>query len=253
MNYDDVPMADTNDEGYTPLQRPAALADMTTHGEQPQERPFQHALPPLPPPSNFNGGNDFGARGQEFGNNRGARGTRGNNRPHRGRGGFGQQRSPVNNYHGGFPQKNGYSNQGHSSAPRVPNINVPHTPNITPQNAPYQSMTPSPITPLPNVSFNFGRGFQPPSNFPSFPPPPGQGIPGLTPPPPFPQPFNFQQPQQQHHFHPPPPPPPQHSYNTPPTANASQANPFTGAWASNPAVAAALQRQIEEQRRAQGQ
>jgi len=257
MNYDDVSMPDANEEGYTPLQRPADLADMMTKGEPPQERPLQHFLPP-PPPSHFNAGNEFAGRGRGYGNNRGARGGRGGSRPYRGRGGFGQHRdnqfsqqnASTNNYQNGYSQQNGSAHQNYSTAQSIPNINVPNTPNISAQNISYPPMTPSPITPLPNASFNFGRGFQP-INFPPFPPPPPmQGIPGLPPPPLFPQNFNYQPPQQQTNQY---QPQPQHSYSANPPAAERQANFVSGAWANNPAVAAALQRQIEEQRRAQGQ
>ena len=203
MNYDDVPMQDTNEDGYTPLQRPADLTDMMARGEPPQERAMAHPLPPPPPSSSFSigGRGDFG--GRERGYNSHPRGGRGGSRPFRGRGGFNQprdnsrqfpqQNSPSNNnYQTGFSQRGSYTNS--TTAP-VPNTNIPNTPSTTPHNITYPPMTPSPITPLPNGTFNFSHpSFQPPSqNFSSFPPPPPPqhaGIPGL---PLFPQNFNFRQ------------------------------------------------------------
>ena len=253
MNYDDVSVPDTNDDGYTPLQRPSNLADMMTRGEQPQERALAH--PPPSPPSHLKGG-EFGGRGRGrgYGQNRGGRG--GFRHPRGGRGGFNQQ-PRLNQYaqqnassyqHNGLVQQNGYSSshQTNSMAPPIPNISVPTTPSITPQNISYPPMTPSPITPLPNVPYSFGRGFQPPTNFPPFAAP--LGIPGLPPPPGFLQNYNYQQqqPQPNHYQN-------HQQYGAQQGAGEGQANYLSGAWANNPAVAAALQRQIEEQRRAQGQ
>ncbi|EXJ57260.1 hypothetical protein A1O7_07607 [Cladophialophora yegresii CBS 114405] len=251
MNYDDVSMPSTTEDGYTPLQRPADLTDMIARGEQQPERGVPHSLPPPPPPSQFRGSGDFGGRGRGYG-----RGGRGGFRPGRGRGGFSQPRDNHFNQHNasahqqnGFPPQHGYPHQKPFTAPPVPNINVPTTPSITPQNITYPPMTPSPITPLPNVSFNFGRGFPAASTFPSFPPPP-PGMPGFPPPPPYQHNFNFQQQQQQQqhqHQH-----PPQPSFAANSTAGDGQNTFLSGAWANNPAVAAALQRQIEEQRRNHG-
>lgn len=245
MNYDDVSMADTNDDGYTPLHRPADLADMMSRGAPPQTNSF----PPPPPPLQFRRG-DFGGRGRGgFGQN--GRG-RGGFRPNRGRGGF-NQHDLSGHRQNGFTRQDGYSNSHNTTASSMPDINVlPITPSITPQNVSYPPMTPSPITPLPNVSFNFGNmGFQSPSNFPSFPPPPPPGtIPGLPQMPMFPQNFNsFQQQQQPNQY----PPQQQNHAAAPNTTQAQMSNFLSGAWANNPAVAAALQRQVEEQRRAQGQ
>jgi hypothetical protein len=251
MNYDDVSMPDANDDGYTPLQRPADLTEMMTRGEQPQERSMPHPLPPPPTFSNFDRGNEYGGRGRGHGH----RGGRGGSRPHRGRGGFSQPRDNQFNQHNqnNFSPRNGYAHQNNSATPPIPNINVPTTPSITPQNITYPPMTPSPITPLPNVSFNFGHLFQPPSNFNAFPPPPPpQAIPGLPPPPPFPQSFSFQQqPTQRQPNHHQPPQSPYAANST--HSNEGQPNYLSGPWANNPAVAAALQRQFEEHRRAQGQ
>ncbi|KAJ9615921.1 hypothetical protein H2200_001998 [Cladophialophora chaetospira] len=252
MNYDDVSMPDANDDGYTPLQRPADLTEMMGRAEQPQGHGGPPHLPP-PPLSQFKGG-DFGGRGRGrgFGQNRG---VRGGSRPYRGRGGFDQSRgnqfghqNASNHHQNGFPQQNGYASHHNSTVAPIPNIQVPTTPSITPQNIKYPPMTPSPITPLPNVSFNFGGGFQPPSNFPSFPPPP-PSIPGLPPPPLFPQNFNYQQqqPQQYTNYH-----QAQQPFPANPPVPPGQANFASGAWANNPAMAAALQRQLEEHRRTQG-
>ncbi|KIY03663.1 uncharacterized protein Z520_00354 [Fonsecaea multimorphosa CBS 102226] len=247
MNYDDVSVPDTGDDGYTPLQRPTELTEMIAKGEQPQERGMMHPLPPPPQSSHFRGG-ESGGRGRGYGHGRGGRGGF---RPQRGRGGFNQPREPppfgqYNASHG--THQNGYNPS--SSAP-LPNLNVPTTPSITPQNITYPPMTPSPITPLPNVPFNFGQGFQPPTNFPSFaaplgmpPPPPPQLFPGAN--------FSYQQQQQQqpgqYHLQ-----GGQNHYGSKPHTGGQQTNYLSGAWASNPAIAAALQRQVEEQRRTQGQ
>ncbi|OCT46942.1 hypothetical protein CLCR_02300 [Cladophialophora carrionii] len=252
MNYDDVSMPSTTEDGYTPLQRPADLTDMMARGEQRPERGGPHSLPPPPPSALFRGSGDFRGRGRGYG-----RGGRGGFRPNRGRGGCNQPRDNHFNQdnasarqQNGFPQQHGYSHQNPFTAPPIPNINVPTTPSITPQNITYPPMTPSPITPLPNVSFNFGRGFPAASTFPSFPPPP-PGMPAFPPPPPFQHNFNFQQQQQQHQqqTH---QPPPQPSYGANSTAGDGQNTHLSGAWANNPAVAAALQRQIEEHRRNHG-
>ncbi|KIW65863.1 hypothetical protein PV04_08081 [Phialophora macrospora] len=253
INYDDTSMPSANDDGYTPLQRPADFTDMMARGEQHQARGTPHSLPPPPPPSNFRGSSDFGGRGRGHG-----RGGRGGFRPNRGRAGFNQPRDNHFNQHNasthqqnGFPQQQGYSHQNPFTAPPIPNISVPTTPSLTPQNITYPPMTPSPITPLPNVPFNFGRGFPAASTFSSFPPPP-PGMPGFPPPPSFQHSFNFQQQQQtnqpQHQHQ----PQSQQTYAAHSTAGDGQATYLSGAWANNPAVAAALQRQIEEQRRNQG-
>ena len=255
INYDDVPMPDTNEDGYTPLQRPADLADIMTRAEQPQEHAMPTLLPPAPPPSHFRRGGDYGGRGRGRGYDRGGRGGF---RPNRGREGFdpprdnhfSQQNASNTNYQNNYRQQNGYVHQHNPTAPPIPNISVPNTPNITPQNSAYPPMTPSPITPLPNVPFNFGR-FQPPTNFSSFPAPPPPTMPGLPPPPPFPHTFNYQQPyqhQQSNNYQ-------LQQFNAAISNPAGEGQPsyLSGAWANNPAVAAALQRQIEEQRRGQGQ
>jgi len=251
MNYDDVPVPDTGDDGYTPLQRPTELTEMMAKGEQPQERGMMHPLPPPPQSSHFRGG-ESGGRGRGYGHGRGGRGGF---RPQRGRGGFNHQpREPpfgqYNASHG--THANPYN--ATTSAP-LPNLNVPTTPSITPQNVTFPPMTPSPITPLPNGPFNFGQAFQSPSTFPSF-----AALPGMPPPPPLPQgqlfpgttfPYQQQQQQQQQQG--------QYQggnnqYGSKPYVGGQQTNYLSGAWASNPAIAAALQRQVEEQRRqTQGQ
>ncbi|KAH0832485.1 hypothetical protein AYO21_05167 [Fonsecaea monophora] len=243
MNYDDAPVPDAGDDGYTPLQRPPDLAEMVAKGEQPQEafrdRGMTHPLPPPPQTSHFRGG-ESGGRGRGYSHGRGGRGTF---RPQRGRGGFNQHQPqqprepPFGQYNASRSNhQNGYNPS--STAP-LPSLNVPTTPSITPQNITYPPMTPSPITPLPNVSFNFGQSFQPPANFAPFVAPPG-----MPPPPLFPggnfAPHQQQQLQQQQQQH-------LGQYQGGPQ------NYLSGAWASNPAIAAALQRQVEEQRRAQGQ
>ncbi|KIW23607.1 uncharacterized protein PV07_11794 [Cladophialophora immunda] len=249
INYDDVPVPDAGDDGYTPLQRPSDLAEMVAKREppreQPRERGMMHPLPPPPQSSQFRGG-ESGGRGRGYGHGRGGRGGRGDRggfRPQRGRGGFNQPREPpFSQYNASHSNhQNGYNP---STAP-LPNLNLPTTPSITPQNITYPPMTPSPITPLPNVPFNFGQGFQPPSNFPSFAAPPG-----VPPPPPlFPgSNFPFQQQQTGQYQG------GQNPYGSnSPHAAGGQTNYLSGAWAGNPAIAAALQRQVEEQRRAQGQ
>lgn len=231
INYDDVP--DANDDAYTPLQRPANLTDMMTNREQPQERGLTHPLPPPPPSSHFGRG-DFGGRGRGH-----ARGGRGGFRPHRGAGGFSQSRGPSFDKSSGprSNHQNEFSRYNRPAAP-VPNLSLPATPSISPQNLPYPAMTPSPITPLPHVPPNYG-GFQPPANF-HFAPPSMQGAgPPLNP-----------------HFH-------QQSHQVSQQGQMNQGQPpqhagglhtnyLPGPWASNPAIAAALQRQVEEQRRNQG-
>ncbi|OAP63160.1 hypothetical protein AYL99_02387 [Fonsecaea erecta] len=287
MNYDDVSMPpDAGDDGYTPLQRPSDLADMVARGgEQPQERGgmtmMQH---PLPPPPHFSRGgeSDGRGRGRGYGHGRGGRGG-GGFRGQRGRGGgglnnqyqhqhqsreapppFGQQQYNATTHQNGYNPSFSSSSSSTTTNTSLPNLNVPTTPSITPQNMAYPPpMTPSPITPLPlpNISFNFGQaqGFQhqhqhqqhplPSSaaaavNFPPFAAPPGFGM-GPPPAPPSSSSLfpggggggNFSHHQQQQH----------QQYHQ------QQTNFLSGAWASNPAIAAALQRQVEEQRRTQQQ
>ncbi|KAL6242370.1 hypothetical protein RBB50_010509 [Rhinocladiella similis] len=231
MNYDDVP--DGGDEGYTPLQRPENMAEALSRGEQPQET--SHGYLPPPPPFQ-NGRAEFGGRGR--GHPRGRGGSRGNHG-----GGFNHSRS------GGFirQQQNSIHTQ-RGYRPNAPDLNLPTTPSITPHNISYPPTTPSPMTPLPNVSFNFG-GMQAPAGVPLMPQMPMGMTPSL-----FPQ---FQQPQQpfqQQQF-------PQQFQSSaqnqqslaPGTETKSASQPFyNAAWASNPALAAALQRHAEEQRRNQG-
>lgn len=235
MNYDDVP--EGGDDGYTPLQRPANLTEMMAQGEQSQERPMVHPLPP--PPTPFHGGRGRGhARG-------GGGGGRGGFRPNRGGGGYNQPQGPG--FHnqqqaGGSDPRSGFSqhNQHNRPAVPVPNLHLPPTPSITPYNMTYPPMTPSPMTPLANVPFNFG--FQPPPGF-SFMPAPG------VPPPPFqPQP----QPQQHNYQYPYQQPQPNGLQGQQPQQAQSPPNFSYGPWANNPAIAAALQKQAEEQRKSQG-
>jgi len=242
MNYDDV--ADGGDEGYTPLQRPDNMTDVLAKGDQPQER--SHGQP-SPPTSTFNAGRGgFGGRGRGQGRGRG--GFRGN----RGGGGFNQPRG------GGFNRQQQNANSSQTGyAPAGPELNLPTTPSITPHNISYPPTTPSPMTPLPNGSFNFG-GFQPPPNFPFMP----QLAPGFSPsfPPnvqqqPYQQPYQqqYQQPYQQQYHQPYQPPPSQQSHapGTDPRTTAQQSF-SSGPWSGNPAIAAALRRHAEEQRRNQG-
>ncbi|KAJ9503108.1 hypothetical protein H2202_001262 [Exophiala xenobiotica] len=239
MNYDDV--AEGGDEGYTPLQRPDNMTDVLSKGDQPQEWSQGH---PPPPPSTFNAGRGgFGGRGRGQGRGRG--GFRGN----RGGGGFNQPRA------GGFNRQQHNANTSQTGyAPTAPELNLPTTPSITPHNISYPPTTPSPMTPLPNGSFNFG-GFQPPPNFPFMP----QLAPGYPPsfPPNFQQQQQYQQPYQQPYqqqFHQPYQPPPPQQSSAPgmdPRATAQQSF-SSGPWSSNPAIAAALRRHAEEQRRNQG-
>ncbi|EXJ87987.1 hypothetical protein A1O1_04914 [Capronia coronata CBS 617.96] len=244
MNYDDV--ADGGDEGYTPLQRPANLTELLTRGEQPQEsRPPHHSLPPLPPPPRSGRGDLFGRGGRGRGRGGGRGGFRGR---HDGGGGFGQPRQAAFDNNGGGsggrPGNNGFPQQM-----SMPNLNLPPTPALTPQGNPFSPMTPSPITPLPNGQFNF-NGFNPnpPANFPFMP----QTMPG------FPQPFavNFQQQQQQYQQRwvagqqqQQQQQPQNQGYQQ---HMAAPANFNAGPWASNPALAAALQKQAQEERRRQG-
>jgi hypothetical protein len=110
------------------------------------------------------------------------------------------------------------------------------------------------MTPLANIPFNFGN-FASPTGFPYV---PQSGAGGLPPPPMFAA-GGFQQQQQQSYQ--PQYQPGQNMYQNPAQVN-SQSNgtaapamqpPFNaGAWAGHPAIAAALQRQAEEQRRNQG-
>ncbi|KAI1617160.1 Gar1/Naf1 RNA binding region-domain-containing protein [Exophiala viscosa] len=226
MNYDDVPNG--ADDGYTPLQRPDSFAGNT---EQHRGDTAGHPLPP--PPSSF-------------------RGDRGGFRS-RGGGGFNQPRGPFNNQHNANNTQN-----GSHSYPRAPEVTVPMTPSITPHNAAYTPMTPSPMSPLPNVPYNFG-GYQPPAGFPYMP----QSMPGLQPPSfPYQQQQHQHQHQQQQQYHQPYQAtqynaPGMQPYQTsqsyaPGTQPAAQPSFPSGPWANNPALAAALQRQVEEQRRNQG-
>ncbi|KIW97697.1 uncharacterized protein Z519_01281 [Cladophialophora bantiana CBS 173.52] len=244
MNYDDVAVPDTGDDGYTPLQRPTELTGMVANGEplreQPQERGMMHPLPPLPQ-SSYLRGNESGGRGRGYGHGRGGRGGF---RPQRARGGFSQPReAPFGHHHASH---NNHQNGYNTSTGPLPNLNLPATPSISPQNISYPPMTPSPITPLPNAQFNFGQSFQPPVNFSSFTAPPGM------PPPPLFLGNNFPHQQQYQQQQPGQYQGGQNHYGSKPHTS-GETNWLSGAWANNPAIAAALQRQAEEQRRAQGQ
>jgi len=242
MNYDDV--AEGAEEGYTPLQRPDNLSEMLANGPP----HLTHPLPPPPVPSTNRG--DFSDRGRGYG--RGGRGNRGGQRQNRGRGGFNQGSSSTwsrpnnasyqSNANGNYPQHNG-------AVARMPQLNLPNTPSITPHNVNYPPMSPSPITPLPNSSFNFSGyqapgtfAFQPPSqNFP-FPNPsiPGLGAPALQPP-------HHQYSPHQHNHQP--------YFQTPNPSTGAPGQPSlqSGPWAHNPAFAAEFHRQMQEQGRNQGQ
>lgn len=206
---------------------------------------MRHPLPP-PPPSTYTPRGDLGGRGRGSG-----RGGRARHHQHRGRGGGGGgggfHQSRTAHFHGHDDNNNGNTTaqhaQTHFSRPTAPhNLNLPTTPSLTPQGVPHPAMSPSPITPLPYVPFNFGA-FPPSHNFntmhqsmsgggAAFPPnltqqyqPQAQALQ-----PPY---QSYGQPAQQQQGTIPPPPPP-----------------FTaGPWANNPALAAALQRQMEEERR----
>ncbi|KIW12523.1 hypothetical protein PV08_09800 [Exophiala spinifera] len=232
MNYDDVP--DAGDEGYTPLQRPDHMAEALSRGEQPQENTHGYHLPPPPPVQN--GRADFGGRGRGHSRGRGApRGHRGGGFNHsRGGGGFNHQ------------QHNSYTNTQGGYRANAPDLRLPTTPSITPHNISYPPTTPSPMTPLPNVSFNFG-GMQAPAGVPFMPQMPVGMVPSF-----FPQ---FQQPQQpfqQQQFQPPAQNQQGFAPGTSESKSTSQPLYNSGPWASNPALAAALQRYAEEQRRTQG-
>lgn len=238
MNYDDV--ADGAQDDYTPLQRPENLSELLANGPP----PLTHPLPP--PPSTPTQRSDFGDRGRGFG-----RGGRGGSRQHRGRGGFNQGNSSTwtrpnnmsyqSNVNPNYAPQNG-------ALPQAPQLNLPNTPAITPHNVTYPPMSPSPITPLPNSSFNFG-GYQPPANFsfpqasPNFPfatpPIPGMGMPPMQ---------NFQ-----HQYNPQQPNPQVNTHNLNAGPAPSQTSLQAGPWANNPAFMAEFQRQLQEQRRNQGQ
>lgn len=238
MNYDDV--ADGGEDGYTPLQRPDNLSEMLANGPP----PLTHPLPP--PPSIPTNRSDFNDRGRGYG-----RGGRAGHRPHRGRGGFNQGNSSTwtrpnnmsyqSNANGNYTQQNGAMTQ-------VPQINLPNTPSITPHNVTYPPMSPSPITPLPNSSFNFG-GYQPPGNF-AFPQPSqnfpfsNPSIPGLGAPP-VPNFHHQYNPQQQNYQ--------AHLQNPNSTTAPGQPGLQSGPWAQNPAFAAEFHRQVQEHMRNQGQ
>ncbi|KIV79749.1 hypothetical protein PV11_07294 [Exophiala sideris] len=248
MNYDDVPNG--GDDGYTPLQRPDSLAGNI---EQHRGDSAGHPLPP-PPPSFRGGRGDFGGRGRGRG-----RGDRGGFRS-RGGGGFHQSRgSGFHNQH----HANNTQNGSHGY-PRAPEVTVPTTPSITPHNVNFTPMTPSPMSPLPNVPYNFG-GYQPPTGFPYMP----QSMPGLQPPsfayqqqqqhqqqqqyqqPQYQQP-QYQQPYQAAQYNAPVTQPYQTNQSYAPGTQPAQPSFPSGPWAANPALAAGLQRQVEEQRRNQG-
>lgn len=247
MNYDDV--SNGGDDGYTPLQRPDNFAGNVSKEEQPRGDGMTYPLPP-PPPSFRGGRGDSGGRGRGH-----ARG---------GRGGFRSQRGGGGGYHqsrgAGFNNQQNGSHGYRSTAP-LPEVSLPTTPSITPHNGAFTPMTPSPMSPLPNVPYNFG-GYPPPPGFPYM----QQSVPGFQPPP-FPHQLQQQQQQQQQQQYQQPYQPTQNhapgtqpyhgnqpsqpSYATQPNPAAQPSFPF-GPWANNPALAAALQRQVEEQRRNQG-
>ncbi|KEF61009.1 uncharacterized protein A1O9_02573 [Exophiala aquamarina CBS 119918] len=242
MNYDDV--ADGAEDGYTPLQRPDNLSELLANGPP----PLTHPLPP--PPSLPTNRSDFNDRGRGYG--RGGRGGRGGQRPPRGRGGFNQGNSSTwnrpnnmsyqSNANGNYPQQNGTMTQ-------MPQLNLPNTPSISPHNVTYPPMSPSPITPLPHSSFNF-NAYQPAANFgfsqssQNF-PLSNPSIPGLGAPPlqNLHHQYNTQQHNHQAHFQSP----------NPATAAPGQPGLQSGPWANNPAFVAEFHRQVQEQRRNQGQ
>ncbi|KIV94828.1 hypothetical protein PV10_02560 [Exophiala mesophila] len=173
MNYDDVSNPGGGDDEYTPLQRPSNLFEMMVNGPS----AMQHPLPPPPPPSAFppNRG-DFGGRGR--GSNRGGRGQRQHHQNRDQRGGMNQSGGPSWNQ-----TNNNRSSSSHNDYPfqnasvsHPPQLFLPTTPSLPPHSSGYQHMSPSPITPLPNSSFNFTAGFQPHQNYPYMNP----QIPGLS-------------------------------------------------------------------------
>jgi H/ACA ribonucleoprotein complex non-core subunit NAF1 len=264
INYDDVP--DNGEEGYTPLQRPLELSSMMMNDPHSQSQP----TPPTLQMANTGRG-DFRGRGRGFN-----RGGHGNNRGNRGRGGFNQNQQSWssnnnnnnnnnNNSHPGF--QNPYAPQNWSSnGTAPPHLNLPTTPSITPNNVNYPPMTPSPMTPLPNVPFGFG-------NFQPLHPQPGNmnmnmnfGYNMMQQRPPFMQ--NYGQAQQQQSQYQQPQSQPQqqqHQTQQPQTGqNQQQQQQYTpnqyqtpnaggpGQWANNPAFAEAFRRQLEQHKRNQG-
>lgn len=216
MNYDDV--AETGDDGYTPLARPTNLQEMMERNGPSEERNF---IPQFLPPSPSRGGS-----GSDFSRGRG-----------RGRGGHG-------GYRGGRGGRGGFQPQSYQqpppglTAPSVqPYIQLPNTPAIAPQTVPYTPATPSPMTPLPNLQYPFS-GYQQAQSYSNVPPA-------------FPNQFTSYNPQQT--MLPPAPhlnpafmstfPQPYHQTNLP------GQNSFTGQWSTSPALAQALQQRDAEERR----
>ncbi|KAG9776029.1 hypothetical protein KCU88_g5002, partial [Aureobasidium melanogenum] len=260
MNYDDVVdgSGGVGDEGYTPLQRPANMAEMMMTSPQEVGAGPSHSLPPKPSRGDFSRGRAGRGRGGGRGGN-----SRGGHHYHHqqqhggggGSAGFGQssqaaagswnqQPSNNNSFQASFtPQQ-----MQQMMSMQMPNFNLPAMPAF-PQGIQFNN-TPG--------SFNF-NGFNngaSGANFPFMqqPQPQQQQQPQQPQQQGFPASFglNFQQQQQQTY---------QQRWGGGQqqqqnmAAPASSSSNFTsGPWASNPALAAALQRQAqqEQERRNQG-
>ncbi|KAL2419278.1 hypothetical protein ABEF95_005022 [Exophiala dermatitidis] len=255
MNYDDVVdgSGGVGDEGYTPLQRPANMAEMMMTSPQLGAGPGpgpSHSLPPKPSRGDFSRGR--GGRGRGGGRGGSSRGGHHHQQQHGNSGGFGQQAQAAagswnqqpgnNNFQSGFtPQQ-----MQQIMSLQMPNFNLPAVPAL-PQGMQGMQSNNTPGSFNFNAS-GFNNGASPNFPFMQQPQPQQQGFPasfGL----------NFQQQQQQTY---------QQRWGgqqqgqnmaAPAAPSASSSGNFTsGPWASNPALAAALQRQAqqEQERRNQG-
>ena len=182
INYDDVDSKD--DDGYTPLSRPANLHELLGKNQPPGEgRP---------------GRGSFGShRGRGDSHHRGGRGRGRGDRGRGGRGGRNDYSSRVHDQRG--YQNNGPSQHGRPPVPSwTPNnqfqpppvfppsfqmsahpqslpVPIPQAPSLSPQNAQPPFFSPSPISPLPSSQFNWpapGQSNAPNLPFPPPPPPP---------------------------------------------------------------------------------
>ena len=146
ISYDDVPEGD--DEGYTPLARPANLNEMMAGVQREPLEGSHHAG------GYSNRGYDpSSSRGRGRGRGRGDRDRRG---VRGGRGGGGSQPSWTSYQGSSDSQSNGYSQKSPQSMlpPQFPYQQQPNQPRLSPQTQ-QTPFLPSPISPLPGNNFNF--------------------------------------------------------------------------------------------------
>ena len=145
ISYDDAP--DGNDEGYTPLARPANLSELMA-GVQREPMEGSHHAGGYSDRGNLDTGRGRGRGRWGNPNFRGCRGAR-----------AGRGNQPSSTYQNtSANQSNGYSQQPPQSMPPPPQFpyqyqqQQPHQPRLSPQT---QAFSPSPISPLAPNQFNF--------------------------------------------------------------------------------------------------